>query len=602
MPINNLSTLTSPLSEQQLQALQPLLTRLSPMQLSWLSGYLAASSQQLSAGDFSSQVVKQASLTILYGSQTGNAKGVASELADKAVSLGIEVQCLAMDNFKPKQLKNEHYLLIVTSTQGEGEPPENAIDLHQYLFSKKAPKLEQLTYAVLALGDSSYEQFCQTGIDFDQQLSQLGGKAIIERLDADVDYEEQAALWGDKTLALFQALVGAESGQNSAVAAASTRAQAVSQYNKKNPFTAQLSVNQKITGRDSQKDIRHIEIDLADSGFNYQPGDTLGLWFENEPQMVAQLLTKVGLSGDESIEVNGAALTLSEALNQHFELTQSYPSFVQYYAQLSQHPKYLELCNDQQQLRDYCYGRQIIDFINEAPVKLSAEQLTQALRPITPRLYSISSSMSEVDEEVHLTVGVVSYSGGNESGDDDMRIGGASGFLQRLTEGDELNIYLEENTHFRLPEDESAPVIMVGPGTGIAPFRSFMQERSSTEASGKNWLIFGAQTFTDDFLYQTEWQAHLKSGLLTRLDLAFSRDQAEKIYVQDRLLQNGKTVYEWLEQGAYFYVCGDATRMAKDVHNSLLSVVSEHGGLSLDEAQGYLENLRKTKRYQKDVY
>jgi len=598
MPINALSTLSSPLSEQQVAALNPVLSTLTPFQAAWLSGYITAATAPNATAAPAGQTTQTAPsvvLTILYGSQTGNAKGLAASLEAKAQAAGLTVRLVAMDDFKAKSIKDETHLIIVTSTQGEGEPPENAIDLHKYLFSKKAPKLDNLSFGVLGLGDSSYEQFCKTGIDFSQQLSKLGAKSIIDIAECDVDYEDQAEAWSTQIINVLKADMG--SAVTAAPVAGVISTAGSSAYCKQKPYTASVSVNQKITGRDSQKDIRHIEIDLEDSGLSYQPGDTLGLWFENDVELVAELLALVGLTNDEQVEVAGQALSLQQALVEHYELTQSYPSFVQAYAEASGSKELSALLKDKTELRNYCYGRQIIDVIKETPVKLSSKQLLAALRKMTPRLYSISSSQAEVDEEVHLTVAVVNYQQNDET-----RIGGASGFLQRLEEGDPIKVYMESNEHFRLPEDSNKPVIMVGPGTGIAPFRSFMQEREANDATGKNWLVFGAQTFTDDFLYQTEWQSQLKSGLLTRLDVAFSRDQEQKIYVQDRLREQAKELFAWLEQGAYFYICGDATRMAKDVHSALLDVVAEQGGYTQEQAEAYLEDLRKAKRYQKDVY
>ncbi|MCX9490221.1 NADPH-dependent assimilatory sulfite reductase flavoprotein subunit, partial [Vibrio cholerae] len=373
---------------------------------------------------------------------------------------------------------------------------------------------------------------------------------------------------------------------------------AESHYSKEQPYTASLSTSQKITGRDSGKDVRHIEIDLADSGITYQPGDALGVWYENRPQLVAELLESVGLSGDEQVQVDGETLSLHSALTHHYEITAANPQLVAQFAELAQSEKLTSLAQDKEALREYATRTQVIDVLREEKVTLSATQLLSLLRRLTPRLYSIASSQSEVGEEVHLTVGVVEYEYKGEQ-----RLGGASSFLaHQLEEGAPVKVFVEHNNNFKLPSDDNAPLIMVGPGTGIAPFRSFIQERENRGAAGKNWLLFGDRTFTQDFLYQVEWQKYLKSGVLNRLDVAFSRDQHEKVYVQHRLLEQAELVWQWLQEGAYFYVCGDASRMAKDVHQALITVVEQQGGLNREQAEEYVSELRKAKRYQRDVY
>ena len=466
-------------------------------------------------------------------------------------------------------------------------------------LAKKAPKLADTKYAVLGLGDSSYEFFCQTGKDFDERLGKLGGKAIVERLDCDVDYEAEAEAWLSKLIdslkddfsAAPQAAVAAQTG-------AAVQGVAAQTYTKKAPFKATLIDAQKITGRDSVKDIRHIEISLEDSGITYKPGDALGVWFKNAASLVSELISILSLNGNTEVSVADATMSLTEALTSKLELTLSYPNFIKSYQEATGSESLATLMEDKAQLRTYMAERQIIDIVRDHPGKLSEQQLVDALRPLTPRLYSIASSQAEVEEEVHLTVAHVDYEAFGHR-----HQGGASGFLcEYLEENGDVEVFVESNDNFRLPADPNTPVIMVGPGTGIAPFRSFMQERDVQGAEGKNWLFFGNPHFTQDFLYQVEWQGYVKEGLLDKITLAFSRDQEEKVYVQHRLLENGKEVYEWLEQGAHFYVCGDAMHMAKDVENALISIVQEHGGKSEADAKAYVVELRKAKRYQKDVY
>jgi sulfite reductase (NADPH) flavoprotein alpha-component len=606
MLLKELSALASPLNDQQIGQLQQAAAELSPQQLAWISGYFWGLSQtQLGASAPSSEPASLAvkgqpagKLTIIYASQTGNAKGVAEQLKEEADAAGIEAEIFAAGDYKGKNLSKESHVIIVASTHGEGEAPDDAIELHEFLQSRKAPKLPNLQYAVMGLGDSSYEYFCQTAKDFDAFLGKLGATAFLPRLDCDVDYESVAAQWRSQALETVQATLGAGEAEVVQLPVGQQVAQPVSAYSKKNPFPAPLLLSQKITGRDSGKDVRHVEIDLEGSGLNYQPGDALGVWYDNDPALVDAILAKVGLDADEIVEVDGEPASLREALTRHYEITVANPQLVTRYAELSGSKKLAKLVADKDKLRKYAANTQLVDVLAEKKTALQADQLLGLLRRLTPRLYSIASSQEEVGEEVHLTVGLVEYQKGEET-----RQGGASSYLaRRLAEGETVNVFVEPNNHFKLPADDSAPVIMIGPGTGIAPFRAFVQERDNRAADGKNWLFFGDRTFTEDFLYQVEWQKYLKSGVVDRIDVAFSRDQAEKVYVQHRLLEHAAEVWQWLQDGAHIYVCGDASRMAKDVHNALVSVVEQQGGKSREQAEQYVSELRKSKRYQKDVY
>ncbi|MBC3618653.1 assimilatory sulfite reductase (NADPH) flavoprotein subunit [Vibrio metschnikovii] len=599
-----LASLASPINDSQLSQLQQTATELSPHQLAWLSGYFWGLSQAPAnrVGAAVSQALSvtstpQGQLTIIFASQTGNAKGVAQQLQREAQALGIKVQLFDASDYKGKDLAKETHVIIVASTNGEGEAPDNALVLHEFLQSKKAPKLPHLKYGVIGLGDSSYEFFCQTGKDFDLFLEKLGAQRFIDRIDCDVDYAQPVAEWQAKALQEVQQALSSEQGQVVQLPLSQIDAKQAS-YSKQNPYLATLLTSQKITGRDSGKDVRHIEIDLTDSGLTYQPGDALGVWYENNPQLVQQILTLVGLTGDEQVAVDGSPCTVYDALVNHYEITASNPQFISQYAELSASKKLQKLVENKDKLREYSAQTQIIDVLKEKKCALSADQLIGLLRRLTPRFYSIASSQREVDEEVHLTVAVVEY-----PVNDERRQGGASSFIaHQLAEGEQVKIFVEANNHFKLPEDDNTPIIMIGPGTGIAPFRSFIQERDNRAAPGKNWLFFGDRTFTQDFLYQLEWQKYLKSGLLTRLDVAFSRDQHEKVYVQHRLLEQAEQVWQWIEQGAYLYVCGDAQYMAKDVHQALITIAIQQGGLDKDQAEQFINDLRKAKRYQRDVY
>lgn len=586
----------SPLSDEQQRQLGQVLSTLNTQQLAWVSGYLYGLSQtgQQSVTASAAVAAPSGSLTILYGSQTGNAKGVASAIKAQAEARGLPVTLASMADYKPKQLKKESHLLVVVSTYGEGEPPESAVDLFEQLKKGKIGKLDGLKFAVLGLGDSSYEFFCQTGKDFDNFLASAGAERIYELASLDVDYQDTAKRWGEQALNAIAATLTTGAASNN-VASAVQQAVGHSQYSKENPFPARLSVNQKITGRDSTKDIRHIEINLADSGLTYQPGDALGIWFDNDADLVGEVLALTGLSGDEAT----AHGSLHVALTGHVELTRLHGGFITGLADISDNAALKDLAGDKAQVNALVASAQIVDVLKRFPTTLSAEQLISLLRPLTPRLYSIASAQSEVEEEVHLTVGVVRY----PQEDGTVRSGAASSYLaDRLIEDGEVRVFVEHNDNFRLPANPETPVIMVGPGTGIAPFRAFMQEREAQGAEGKNWLFFGNPHFTQDFLYQVEWQRYVKSGLLSKISLAFSRDQANKIYVQGRLREAGQELYQWLEAGAHFYVCGDANKMAKDVQEALLDVIAEHGHKSREEAEEYLSELRRAKRYQRDVY
>jgi sulfite reductase (NADPH) flavoprotein alpha-component len=584
-----------------------LLPTLTPLQLAWLSGYawsqasgveqplvgqhLAANLTALSAEPFS--------ITVLSGSQTGNAKSVADKVAAELTEAGIAVKRVALKDYKAKTIADEKYLLLVTSTQGEGEPPEEGVVLHKLLNGKKTPKLTELQFAVLGLGDSSYPNFCQAGKDFDQRFAELGATRLFERVDADLDYSATAEQWIRDIVAIIKEKAAQASPVVQSIATATTALVAKeSQYNKANPFPATLITNQKITGRQSDKDVRHLEFDLAGSDLHYQAGDALGVWFDNDPKLVDEILSLAQIDPTTEVTIERKTQTISTALLSHLELTQNTPAFVKGYAALANNEQLNDLVADNQALQELVQRTPIVDVLHKFPAKLTAEQLVSLLRPLTPRLYSISSSPAEVGEEVHLTVGVVRFEHEGRA-----RSGAASSFLaDRVEEDGAVRVFVEHNDNFRLPNDMTKPIIMVGSGTGVAPFRAFMQQRVADEASGKNWLIFGNPHFASDFLYQTEWQQFAKEGFLHKYDFAWSRDQEKKIYVQDKIRENSTALWQWLQEGAYFYVCGDASKMAKDVEQALLDVIAKEGNLSPNEAEDYLNELREEKRYQRDVY
>ncbi|MDU7404835.1 MAG: NADPH-dependent assimilatory sulfite reductase flavoprotein subunit [Citrobacter portucalensis] len=588
-----------PLNPEQLARLQAATTDFTPAQLAWVSGYFwgVLNQQPGSNAVAPAPVAEMPGITLISASQTGNARRVAEALRDDLIAAKLNVTLINAGDYKFKQIANEKLLIVVASTQGEGEPAEEAVALHKFLFSKKAPKLDNTAFAVFGLGDTSYEFFCQAGKDFDTKLAELGGERLLDRVDADVEYQAAAAQWRARLVDVLKARAPAAPSVQVAASGAVNEVH-TSPYTKEAPLTASLAVNQKITGRDSEKDVRHIEIDLGDSGLRYQPGDALGVWYQNDPALVKELVELLWLKGDEPVTVEGKTLSLAEALQWHFELTVNTGNIVENYATLTRSETLLPLVGDKAQLQHYAATTPIVDMVRFSPAQLDAQTLVDLLRPLTPRLYSIASSQAEVESEVHVTVGVVRYEIEGRA-----RAGGASSFLaDRVEEEGEVRVFIEHNDNFRLPANPQTPVIMIGPGTGIAPFRAFMQQRAADGAEGKNWLFFGNPHFTEDFLYQVEWQRYVKEGVLSRIDLAWSRDQKEKVYVQDKLRQQGAELWRWINDGAHIYVCGDANRMAKDVEQALLEVIAEFGGMDIEAADEFLSELRIERRYQRDVY
>ncbi|ECC9615205.1 NADPH-dependent assimilatory sulfite reductase flavoprotein subunit [Salmonella enterica subsp. enterica] len=588
-----------PLNPEQLARLQAATTDLTPEQLAWVSGYFwgVLNPRSGAVAVTPAPEGKMPGVTLISASQTGNARRVAEALRDDLLAANLNVTLVNAGDYKFKQIASEKLLVIVTSTQGEGEPPEEAVALHKFLFSKKAPTLNDTAFAVFSLGDTSYEFFCQAGKDFDNKLAELGGERLLDRVDADVEYQSAAAQWRSRMVDVLKSRTPVVTSAQP-VASGAVNDIHTSPYTKDAPLTATLSVNQKITGRNSEKDVRHIEIDLGDSGLRYQPGDALGVWYQNDPALVKELVELLWLKGDEPVTVDGKTLPLAEALEWHFELTVNTANIVENYATLTRSESLLPLVGDKAQLQHYAATTPIVDMVRFSPAQLDAQALIGLLRPLTPRLYSIASAQAEVESEVHVTVGVVRYDIEGRA-----RAGGASSFLaDRVEEEGEVRVFIEHNDNFRLPANPQTPVIMIGPGTGIAPFRAFMQQRAADGAEGKNWLFFGNPHFTEDFLYQVEWQRYVKEGVLSRIDLAWSRDQKEKIYVQDKLREQGAELWRWINDGAHIYVCGDARRMAADVEKALLEVIAEFGAMDIEAADEFLSELRVERRYQRDVY
>lgn len=602
----HLQVLNSPFNQEQAELLNQLLPTLTSSQKVWLSGFLAAASQNAFAeGTEEVSTVKGAELTItkevtiLYGSQSGNAKRLAEDAAKTMKGRGFQATVSSMSDFKGNSLKKIQNLLVIVSTHGEGAPPDNALSFYEFLHSKRAPKLDGLHFSVLALGDSSYEFFCKTGKDFDSQLEKLGGSRIYPRFDCDLDYEEPAAEWLDGVLNGF----GEAQGEAAAAVEAEPIDAAQSSFSRTNPFRAEVLENINLNGRGSNKETHHLELSLEGSGLVYKPGDALGIYPENDPALVDQLLNELKWGHEEKVTINkqGDACTLREALTSHYEITSLSKPLVDKIAKLSKNKNVHDLLlpGSVAKLRTYIDGRDILDFIRDfGPWGESAEEFVSILRKIPARLYSIASSFSANPEEVHLTIGTVRYETQGR-----LRNGVCSVFCaERLQPGDTLPVFIQHNDMFKLPKSPDTPIIMIGPGTGVAPFRSFLQEREETGASGKTWLFFGDQHFVTDFLYQTEWQKWVKDGVLTKMDVAFSRDTEKKVYVQHRLLEKSKELFAWIEEGAVVYICGDEKNMAKDVHRALIEIIEKEGSTGRERAEEYLAELQKQGRYLRDVY
>jgi sulfite reductase (NADPH) flavoprotein alpha-component len=595
----------STLSADKLDQLRRLAEGLTAAELYWVAAWSASlATQAQQGGGLSPAAAKQAAatLTIVYGSQTGNAKRLAEQLAKRSEAHGVPVRLLRADAYPQRELAKERYLAIVISTQGEGEPPDDSRGLVEFILGKRAPRLPSLQFSVLGLGDSSYAEFCAIGNQLDARLAQLGATRFAPLGAADVDIDSVATPWLEKTLEQARELLKSSGSVTALHAVQRERpeeAPAPPAHSREQPFNAIVLANQRIVSSDADRDLRHIELSLDGSGIRYQPGDSLGVWSHNPPTLVAQWLETLALDGGVDATHDGRTLPLALWLTREREITRLGRSFIAALATVSGHDELARLLKLEHsiELAALLNAYQPIDLLRRYPTTWSADSLIAALRPLTPRLYSIASSQAQVGDEVHLTVAVVDYEAHGTR-----HWGAASSFLASVDEDGSVPVFIESNDRFRLPADGSRDVIMIGPGTGVAPFRAFVQEREETAATGRNWLFFGNRHFAQDFLYQTEWQAALKKGWLHKLDLAFSRDTAEKIYVQQRLRERGSELYAWLENGAHLYVCGDSTHMAKDVHGALVDIAIAHGGHSPDDAKAWLADLMQQGRYARDVY
>ena len=601
--------LPTPLSPERSALLAQLAAGADASGLLWASGYLAGLARSLDAPVIApAPATAVAPATIIYGSQTGNARRAAEALHAKLDAAGLPARLLRADAYSTRELANERLLYLVISTQGEGDPPDDAIGLSEFLLGRRAPKLPQLQFAVLGLGDTSYADFCGIARKLDARLVELGATRVQTLGEADLDIDIVAAPWREQALAHARELLKPAPATHLATVTP-LRPHALPAWSQDKPFVAEVLANQRITGREFRnigfrkygavdKDVRHLELSLQGSGLAYEPGDALGIRHRNPDALVDAVLAATKLDGDALVARDGESLALAEWLRDKRELSRIGRPLLASVAERGAHAELARLleAQDKSGLAAVFDTHQLIDVLRRWPAGWDADALVAALRPQAQRLYSIASSRKRVGEEAHLTVDALRYQAHGFE-----HLGAASGFLASLEEGGSLPVYIEPNERFRVPADASRDILMIGPGTGVAPFRGFVQERAETGAAGRNWLLFGAQHFNTGFLYQAEWQDALAKGELHRLDLAFSRDQADRIYVQQRLREAGRDVYDWLQGGAHLYVCG-AIAMGKDVHAALLDIVAAHNGGDTEAASDYLSSLQREGRYARDVY
>lgn len=596
-----------PLEAERVARLETLLAGLDPAALTWVSGFAAGlASERARATGWAGRTLEVAAApagapagraTVLYASQTGNGRRVAERLARSLAMAGLAADVHSLADYPSKQLATERLVYLVASTHGDGDPPDDARAFVEFLTSRRAPRLESLAFAVLALGDSSYPKFCATGRLLDDRLAELGARRVGVRVEADVDVEAKAGTWIEQSVATARAELGAEAPRLAVVTPLRPVVPALASRDA--PVEVELVENRRITSRDAEKDVRHVVLALPAQGFEYEPGDAIGVVLDNPTATVDRVLERTALDPAQSVTVGVSTRTLREWLTSEREVARIARPLIERLAERSGSAALAALLAPDRgaELRRLLKELQVADLLKRYPATWDAPALVAALHPLAPRLYSVASSRRETGDEAHLTVAVVDYQSEGER-----RVGPASWQLAVAQPGARLRAYVEPNPRFRVPVDGSRDVIMIGPGTGVAPFRGFLQQRVADGARGRHWLVLGGRHRERDFLYQLEWQEALKRRQLARLDVAFSRDQPHKLYVQDRLREHGRELYAWLEAGAHLYVCGDAERMAPDVHAALIEVVAAHGGRSPEDAAAYLGELAQAKRYARDVY
>lgn len=562
----------------------------------WLNGYLAGLFSEAEGLPAVSSKPKTR-VAVLYASQSGNSESLAESFAARLGESGFDAPCFSTGEYAVADLAREKHLLLVASTWGDGDPPDNAVEFWNTLRDDAHPRLEELSYSVLALGDSNYLNFCAQGKAFDARLEALGAKRIVPRTDCDTDFDAPAAAWFESVCSALASLQG-EAAPTAKPAASANEPK----WSKKNPFPARLLMNRRLNGRESERDTRHFEIELTGSDLEYEVGDVLGVYGQNHPQAVDELTALLAFDGDALVTLpEGETMSLRRALIEVYDIRTVNRPLLEAWRQVSDSEPLRQLLapGAEGEAEAYLWGREIIDLVAEhRPRFADPSDFLALLRKLGPRLYSISSSPKAHPGEVHLTIARVAYEAHGRR-----RHGVCSTYLtDRVYPEGEVRVFVQQAKHFKLPDDPDIPIIMVGPGTGIAPFRAFLEEREATGASGLNWLFFGNPHEAVDFLYREQLEKMQANGVLTRLDTAWSRDQETKIYVQDRMIEAGAELWKWLEEGAHFYVCGDAKRMAKDVDEALLAVIAKHGAKSDTESAAYLATMKREKRYQRDVY
>ena len=609
-----------PIPDERRGLLTQLATGLDREQLLWLSGYFAgvaaatpsgapsiaghvlgAPAAGLPAPALAPAAQAAPSLTILSASHTGNGRKISEKLLAAVQSVGVQARLVKASDYQPREIAKEKLLYVVISTHGDGDPPDEARALYEFLGTKRAPQLPELQYSVLALGDSSYPKFCEAGRIVDERLAKLGARRLLPRVDCDVDFEKLAQTWADDALARVR-----EHAEKlkPATGLAPTAAQpvaaqpAIAELTRAQPATAEVLANQRIVGRGALREVRHVELSFPGLGALYKPGDALGIVHRNPESAIEAVLQATKLDASATVTQDGVTHTLHEWLRDERELTRiARPLLVAVQDRSKADLSELLDTRNTGALTRLTASSQVADVLARYPAEWTPEALVAALRPVHGRVYSIASSPAAVGDEAHLTVAIV----GSDT-DRKLLAGAASRFVVDTPVDSSVQVWIERNDRFRVPADGARDIVMIGPGTGIAPFRGFLQEREATGATGRNWLFYGGRSLYHDFLYQLEWQQALKRKSLHRIDVAFSRDQAQKIYVQHRLKEAGKELYSWLANGAYLYVCGDASAMAPDVHAALLDVVREHGGMDADDAQSWVADLTADGRYLRDVY
>lgn len=567
----------------------------TPEQRQWLGEFLGTMLLSASGGAPTTSH-PSVPVTVLFASQTGTAEGLAKKLVKTLKKGDFEPSLNDMATYDTERLAREQNLLIITSTYGDGEPPDTALEFHTWLMAEGAPRLEGVNYSVLSLGDSSYPDFCQCGIEFDNRLAELGASRIYDRVDVDVDPDEPYAEWSKAVIALLAPSAGVVEANGGAV---DEDVDEVG-FSKKKPFPSSILKNYNLNGPGA-KQTHHVEISLEGSGLTYEVGDALGLYPENPECVVDEIIAGLPFKAGEVPTSTGEEVSLREALIRHYDIGNINKSLIEKWQKRSGSPflRSLVEADDRKQWEEFCWGRDLIDLVLDYPADFAdGEEFVGVLKKLQPRLYSIASSPKAHPGEVHLCVGIVRYDAHGRK-----RGGICSTYLSdRINDETKPGVYLHHNPAFRLPADGNVPVIMVGPGTGIAPFRAFLEERKATQSKGANWLFFGNPHSATDFLYKDELEGFVADGTLGRLDLAWSRDQKEKVYVQNLMVKEGAEIWKWFQEGAAFYVCGDASRMAKDVDAALLTIAREHGKLSEEAAAAYISQLKKDKRYLRDVY